>query len=169
MTERSAGPPPGLRRGAARLAAVQALYQAELTGATGAEVVDEFIAHRLGRDIDGVTCAEADAVFFAELVRGTLERRDEVDRLLDDALVEGWPLGRLDRTLRATLRAGTFELLARPDVPARVVIDEYLDVAHAFFDGAEPGLVNGVLDGLGRRLRPGELEGDGNQRPARAG
>jgi N utilization substance protein B len=168
MTERSASLPPGPRRGVARLAAVQALYQAELTGATGAEVVDEFIAHRLGRDIDGVTCAEADADFFAELVRGTLERQGEIDDLLGDALVEGWPLARLDRTLRAALRAGAFELLARPDVPARVVIDEYVDVAHAFFDGAEPGLVNGVLDGLGRRLRPGELKGDGDQRPARA-
>ena len=169
MTEPSASALRGSRRGAARLAAVQALYQAELTGAQGAEVVDEFIAHRLGCEIDGVAGAQADPEFFAELVRGTLERRNEIDGLLSEALVEGWPLARLDKTLRATLRAGTFELLARSDVPARVVIAEYLEVAHAFFAGAESGLVNGVLDSLGRRLRPGELEGDGDRRPARAG
>jgi len=169
MTEPTANAPRSSRRSAARLAAVQALYQAELTGAQGAEVVDEFIAHRLGREIDGVAGAQVALEFFAELVRGTLERRDEIDGLLTEALVAGWPLGRLDKTLRATLRAGAFELLARPDVPARVVIAEYVEVAHAFFEGAESGLVNGVLDGLGRRLRPGELEGDGDRHPARAG
>jgi N utilization substance protein B len=169
MTEPSASASRGSRRGAARLAAVQALYQAELTGAQGAEVVDEFIVHRLGREIDGGADAQADPEFFAELVRGALARRDEIDGLLSEALVEGWPLARLDKTLRAILRAGTFELLARPDVPARVVIAEYLEVTHAFFEGAESGLVNGVLDGLGRRLRPGELKGDGDRRPARAG
>ncbi len=169
MTEPTANAQRGARRGAARLAAVQALYQAEFTGAQGAQVVEEFIAHRLGRDLDGEGSARADPEFFAGLVRGTLKRRDEIDGLIGEALVEGWPLARLDKTLRATLRAGTFELLARPDIPARVVIAEYLDVAHAFFSGPESGLVNGVLDSLGRRLRPGELGGDGDRRPARAG
>ncbi len=145
------------RRGAARLAVVQALYQAEIAAAPVSEIVDEFLVHRLGREIDGDSYGEADREFFADLVRGTLERLGEIDQHLAGALVEGWPLERLDRTLRAMLRAGTYELLARPDVPPRVVITEYVDIAHAFFEGAEPGFVNGVLDRLGHLLRPEEL------------
>ncbi len=152
------------RRGAARLAAVQALYQAELAAAPASRIIEEFLAHRLGREIDGESYAEADPEFFADVVRGTLERRQEIDEHLAGALVEGWPLERLHSTLRAMLRAATYELLARPDVPPRVVITEYLDIAHAFFQGAEPGFVNGVLDRLSHLLRPGELQGN-----ARAG
>ena len=158
----------GSRRSAARLAAVQALYQAELTGAPVAEIVAEFVGYRLGREIDGANYVEADPEFFADLVRGAIERREEIDGLITGALVEGWPLERLDSTLRAMLRAGTWELLARPDVPARVVITEYVDIAHAFFQGSKPGFVNGVLDRLGHVLRPGELKGNDGERPARA-
>ncbi len=169
----SASPRPssadGTRRGAARLAAVQALYQVEQTGAAGADIVDEFVAHRLGRDVDGVTFREPDPAYFADVVEGAVRRGEEIDGLVAGALVEGWPLERLDSTLRAMLRAATYELLARPDVPARVVISEYVDIAHAFFGGPEPGFVNGVLDRLGHLLRPGELEDDDGERPARAG
>ncbi|MFQ5954905.1 MAG: transcription antitermination factor NusB [Kiloniellales bacterium] len=157
------------RRSAARLAAVQALYQSELTAAPVAEIVDEFVAHRLGREIEGIAFVEADPEFFADLVLGAVERQGEIDGLITGALAEGWPLERLDSTLRAMLRAGTYELLARPDVPARVVITEYVDIAHAFFEGLEPGFVNGVLDRLGHILRPGKLEGNDGERPARAG
>jgi N utilization substance protein B len=150
------------RRSAARLAAVQALYQAELTSASVAGIIAEFVDHRLGRELEGATYHDADADFFTDIVRGACERGPEIDGLIAEALVEGWTVERLDSTLRAALRAGTYELAARPDVPARVIISEYIDVAHAFFSGPEPRFVNGVLDRLGRRLRPGELEGSGD-------
>lgn len=149
--------PPATRRSAARLAAVQALYQAELTATPVAGIIGEFVDHRLGREIEGETYHAADGEFFSDLVRGTTERGPQIDELIAGALVEGWTVERLDSTLRAALRAGTYELVARPDVPARVVINEYVDVARAFFGGREPGLLNGVLDRLGQRLRPGEM------------
>lgn len=146
------------RRSAARLAAVQALYQVDLTAAEPAAVIDEFRRHRLeaGREAGG---PPADATFFAELVNGVAARRAEIDGMLAPLLAEGWTLERLETVLRATLRAGAFEMLARGDVPARVVIDEYVQVAHAFFSDREPAVVNGVLDRLARRLRPDEFEG----------
>ena len=147
----------GGRRSAARLAAVQALYQVEFGGGQATQVIQEFIDHRLGFEVDGETYHDADADFFRAVVAGTNARTAEVDALLAEALAPARSPARLDGILRALLRAGAFELLVRKDVPARVVIDEYLDVAHAFFDGPEPGLVNGVLDALGRRLRVGEV------------
>ncbi len=147
------------KRGLARLAAVQALYQIELTGADAGGVVSEFLAHRLGREIDGEQYAEADRGFFADLVKGCSERREDVDGIVAASLPLDWPLARLESVLRAILRAGTYELLARSDVPARVAINEYVEIAHAFFSGKEPGMVNGVLDGIARRLREAELSG----------
>ncbi len=149
---------PGDRRSAARVAAVQALYQAEVGGGAIEAVIVEFIEHRLGVAIDEVPAVEADAGLFAELARGATVRRDELDALISGALAEGWTMERLELVLRAVLRAGTFELLARPEVPARVVIDEYVDVAHAFFANGVPGLVNGVLDRLAHELRPAEFD-----------
>jgi N utilization substance protein B len=157
--------PGGRKRSAARLAAVQALYQIDLnqiapTPAAVEGVVREFIKHRLGQEIDGERYSEADQGLFADLVRGAMARREEIDRMLSAGLTEDWPLNRLETILRAILRAGAYELLARGDVPPRVVINEYLDIAHAFFAGKEPGLVNGVLDRLARTLRPDELGRD---------
>ena len=149
------------RRGLARLAAVQALYQIELTSADPGAVVGEVLAHRLGREIDGDQYAEADRGFFADLVKGCAERRVDVDAIVAASLPPDWPLARLESVLRAILRAGCFELLARSDVPARVVINEYVEIAHAFFSGKEPGMVNGVLDHVARRLREAELSGTG--------
>jgi transcription antitermination protein NusB len=146
----------GRKRTAARLAAVQALYQIELAHAAPDSVIAEFIHHRLGRESDAEDFGEGDPVLFEDLVRGTVARQEELDRLIGEALTPDWPLQRLETVLRATLRAGAFELLAREDVPAAVVISEYLDIAHAFFAGKEPGLVNGVLDKLTRSLRPQE-------------
>ena len=149
------------KRGLARLAAVQALYQIELTSANAGAVVSEFLSHRLGREIDGDQYAEADRGFFADLVKGCNERQADVDGIVAAALPPDWPLARLESVLRAILRAGTYELLARSDVPARVAINEYVEIAHAFFSGKEPGMANGVLDRIARTLREAELSGTG--------
>jgi N utilization substance protein B len=146
-------------RSAARLAAVQALYQAEVTGQPAKRLIREFVEHRLGEAIEGEAVVEADRELFSEIVEGTLARQDEIDTLVAAALAAGWPLDRLESILRALLRAATWELLARPDVPARVVITEYLDIAHAFFSDQEPRFANGVLDTLAHRLRAAELPG----------
>ncbi len=156
------------RRGLARLAAVQALYQIELTSADPGAVVSEFLSHRLGREIDGDQYADADRSFFADLVKGCTERRTDVDAIVASALPSDWPLARLESVLRAILRAGCYELLARSDVPARVVMNEYVEIAHAFFSGKEPGMVNGVLDHVARSLRAAELSGTGRDGGAQA-
>ena len=146
----------GNKRSASRLAAVQALYQVEMTGITPNVVVVEYVKHRLGQEIDGDTFLPADATLFEELVQGTVERQAELDALITSALAAEWPLDRLEMILRAILRVASFELAHRIDVPVNVVITEYVDIAHAFFAGKEPGLINGVLDKLGRQLRPTE-------------
>lgn len=143
------------RRAAARLAAVQALYQIDLAPADPDIVIAEFKGHRLRED-DGT---DVDTDFFTEIVAGTQARREEIDGLLASLLAEGWTMARLESVLRAILRAAAFELLARGDVPARVVIDEYVNIAHAFSAGKETAFINGVLDRLGRRTRPEEFEG----------
>jgi transcription antitermination protein NusB len=162
-------PPGGGRRSLARLAAVQALYQIEITAQEAGAVVSEFSTHRLGREIDGDQYADADREFFADLVKGSSERREDVDAIAAAALPPDWPLARLESVLRAILRAATYELLARGDVPARVAINEYVEIAHAFFSGKEPGMVNGVLDRIARTLREGELSGIGRDGGAQAG
>jgi len=151
--KRAATAESGRRRTASRLAAVQALYQIDLTGVSPATAVIEFMRHNLGGGAPDESFGEADERLFAELVEGTASRREDIDRGLSSALSADWPLERLEVILRAILRAAVYELLARPDVPARVIISEYLDIAHAFFAGKEPGLVNGVLDRLARSIR----------------
>ncbi len=145
------------RRSVARLAAVQALYQVEFGGGRPDDVVDEYLSHRLGAEIDGQRMADPDPDFFRALVRGGTGRQEELDALLKGSLSKSREPSRLDGILRALLRAAAFELLARKEVPARVIISEYIDVAHGFFAGPEPGLVNGVLDNLARHLRPSEV------------
>ena len=148
----------GRRRSLARLAAIQALYQLELSPDLSPEaVVREFLQHRLGREIDGERYGEADASFFTDIVLGVMRDRDRLDAAISSVLAEDWPLSRLDAVLRALLRAGVYELLSRQDVPPRVSINEYTTIAHAFFSGKEPGLANGVLDRLGRTLRSVEF------------
>ena len=148
---------PANKRGAARLAAIQALYQMDVGGTDLTTVVAEFENFRLGREIDGATYREADPAWFRDLVAGAVREQRALDPLIHTALQGGWPLARLDSTLRAILRAGAYELSKRRDVPAPVVITEYLAVAQAFYDGDEPRIVNGVLDQLARKLRPEEL------------
>jgi N utilization substance protein B len=141
-------------RSAARLAAVQALYQHEMEATPTARLLDEFHQHRLGREVDEMgEIAEAEVAFFDDVVGGTLARRDEIDELLTARLAEGWSLARLDKTLLQILRCGAFELLARPDVPVGTAIGEYVDVAHAFFDQRDAKFVNGVLDAVAKVVR----------------
>ncbi len=141
-------------RSVARLAAVQALYQMEVSNAGVEHVIREFIEHRFDRDVDGVKLAAADEGFFAALVRGVVAEQTGVDAAIARRLADGWRLERLDATVRAILRAGVFELANRPDVPTEVAIDEYVEVAKSFFEGTEPGFVNGALDGVARDVRP---------------
>lgn len=153
---------PGGRRRRARLAAVQALYQIELTGAPVPATIAEFRRHRLSGDVDGVPMDDIDPEFFAELVTGVGQHRSELDRRIAGVLTPDWPLERLETVLRAILRAGAFELTYCSETPARVAISEYLAIADSFFCGREPALVNGVLDSLARQA------GGGEPRPAPA-
>ncbi len=148
---------PANQRGAARLAAVQALYQMDLSGATLPEVIAEFETYRLGKEVDGDQYRNADAAFFRDIVAGVVRDQKTLDPAIDRTLAMGWPLTRIDTTLRAILRAGAFELANRTDVPSRVVISEYVDVAKAFFDDDAPAVVNAVLDALAHELRAGEF------------
>lgn len=144
-------------RSAARLAAVQALYQMDMTGIDLNDVLAEFEAHRLGQEVEGDQYFAAESAFFRDLVQGVVREQRELDPLIDQQLAQGWRLTRVDSILRAVLRSGAFELSLRDDVPARVVITEYVNVAHAFFGGDEPKVVNGILDRLARKARPGEF------------
>ncbi|MEY4951795.1 MAG: transcription antitermination factor NusB [Pseudomonadota bacterium] len=140
-------------RAAARLAAVQALYQLEMEGTELARLLDEFHRHRLGAEIEGDQYAQAEVAFFDDTVRGVAARREEIDTLLEDRLAEGWRLERLDKTMLQVLRAGAWELMARADVPTASTISEYVDVAHAFFESREAKFVNGVLDAVAKDVR----------------
>ncbi|UVO50970.1 transcription antitermination factor NusB [Sphingomonas sp. SUN019] len=140
-------------RAAARLAAVQALYQHEMEGTAMAVLLTEFHNHRLGATIEDAEYAEADIDFFDDLVTGAHARSGEIDLLIEKKLASGWTLARLDKPMKAILRAGTYELLARADVPVGAVITEYVDVADAFYDKREKGFVNGLLDGIAKDVR----------------
>lgn len=141
-------------RSAARLAAVQAIYQQAINaGASSDDLIEEFRSHRLGKIVDGTLMAEADQEFFAELVAGVTTKRDDLDARIAGALSEKWPQNRLEELLNAILRAGCYELVACTETPIAVVINEYLDVAHAFYEGKEVGFVNGVLDQIARHAR----------------
>ena len=146
-------------RAAARLAAVQALYQMDVAKKGINEILAEFEAHWIGQEVEGDQYKPAELAFFRSILEGVLAEQIDVDLLVDRALQQGWPLSRVEAVLRAILRAGTYELRSRKDVPARVVIVEYTDIAGAFFEAEEVGMVNAVLDSLAHRLRPDELVG----------
>ena len=145
-------------RSAARLATVQALYQHEMEGTPLPRLLHEFHEHRLGATIEDEQYHEAERDFFDDLVTGADARRSDIDGLISGRLAEGWTLERLDRPMRAILRAGAYELIARPDVPVASVISEYVDVAHAFYDKRESGFVNGLLDAIAKEARPARAE-----------
>lgn len=157
VEDKKAGPRPANKRGVARLAAVQALYQMDVAETPMTAVISEFTAFRLGKELDGEQYRDADEQWFKDIVKGVVADQKFLDPFIHTALMEGWPLKRIDSLLRAILRCGGFELLRRKDVPARVIISEYIDVTKAFFEDDEPGLVNGVLDRLGHDLRKQEL------------
>ncbi len=140
-------------RSAARLASVQALYQHHLESTPTARLLDEFHQHRLGHTIDDDEFVDAEVDFFDDLVRGAIDRRGEIDDLLAAKLAQGWTLARLDKTMLQILRAGTYELIARPDVPVAAAISEWVDVAKAFFDDREAKFANGVLDAVAKGAR----------------
>ncbi len=146
-------PKRSVSRSAARLAAVQALYQQDMEGTPVATLLHEFHHHRLGATIDGVEYADAEVAFFDDLVKGADARRGELDELIAGRLAAGWSLARLDRPMKAILRAGAYELAARADVPTATVISEYVDVAKAFYDARESGFVNGLLDAIAKEVR----------------
>lgn len=152
LTEKKAN-----RRGAARLAAVQALYQMDIAGAGINDIFAEFESHWLGNEVEGDTYLPAEAAFFRDVVAGVVRDQKQLDPLIDEALSKGWPLKRIEAILRAVLRAGAYELQHRKDVPGRVVVSEYVDVANAFVDREETGMVNAVLDQIGRQFRGNEF------------
>lgn len=145
-----------MARKAARLAAVQAVYQMELTGVDAEQAIGEFVEHRFSKPAE-IPAGPPDEAYFAEIVRGVPHYQTEIDLALARSLAANWTLARIDSIARAILRSAAFELIAKPDVPGRVVIDEYLDVAHAFFEGGETGFVNAVLDRLARIKRAAEF------------
>ncbi|MEA3067346.1 MAG: transcription antitermination protein NusB [Sphingomonadales bacterium] len=145
-------------RSAARLAAVQALYQHDMEGTPLPRLLKEFHDHRLGATIEDQTYHDAERDFFDDIVTGADARRAEIDALISPRLADGWSLERLDRPMRAILRAGAYELIARADVPVGSVISEYVDVAKAFYDKSESGFVNGLLDAIAKQARPARAE-----------
>ncbi len=147
----------GERRSAARLAAVQALYQMDLTGKSLEAIIREFERHWMGKEIEEDQYKPADSALFRVIVQGVLDRQRRIDPTVDDLLAKGWPLKRIENVMRAILRAGAWELLYSPDVPVKVVISEYVDIARAFFEREETSMVNAVLDRLAREARAGEL------------
>ncbi|MCZ8178336.1 MAG: transcription antitermination factor NusB [Rhizobium sp.] len=144
---------PANQRGAARLAAVQALYQMDIAGSGVLEVVAEYEAHRLGQEVDGETYLKADASWFRSIVAGVVRDQTKIDPMIANALQDDWALSRIDSTVRAILRAGTFELIERKDVPVPVIVTEYVEIAQAFFPDDEPKLVNAVLDRIAKQVR----------------
>jgi N utilization substance protein B len=161
MAKRKEPNPRAASRSAARLAAVQALYQMDMTGIDLNQVIAEFETHRLGQEVEGCQYGEVEAAFFRNLVEGVVRAQLTIDPLIDKQLAEGWRLTRVDSILRAILRAGAYEILERSDIPARVVISEYVDIAHAFFAEEEPKVVNGILDRIGHKARPQEFASEG--------
>ena len=145
------------KRGAARLAAVQALYQMDLAGTGLNDILAEFESHWLGGEVEGAQYRPAEAAFFRDIVGGVVREQTRLDPQIDAALARGWPLRRIETILRAVLRAGAYELACRSDIPARVVMSEYVDVAAAFVDEEETGMVNAVLDQLAHQLRAAEF------------
>ena len=156
MSEKRRGKP--VERAAARLGAVQALYQMDIAGSDVGETLAQFSARASGDDFDSGQCGEADYKHLREVVDGVVREQKAIDPVIDQMLDKAWPLHRLDSTVRAILRAGAYELMFMERVPARVAISEYVDVADAFFGAEEPRFVNGVLDKLARLRRPDEFK-----------
>ena len=149
---------PANKRGSARLSAVQALYQMDISGAGISETVSEYEQIRIGQEVDGEEYLDADLSWFRGIVAGVVNEQKALDPIIHEKLPDDWPLSRIDMLLRSILRCGAFELTNRKDVPARVVIAEYLEVSKAFYEAEEPRLVNAVLDAIGRDVRSEDMQ-----------
>lgn len=147
-------PKPLNKRSGARVAAVQALYSMEVAGKGLHEIIHEFEVFWLGQEVEGLMAMPAEPAFFQKLITGVIDYQQTIDQTVDQALAKGWPLKRIEAVIRAIMRAGTFELKYLSDVPVKVIINEYVDVAHAFYDDDEPKLVNAVLDAISKEVRP---------------
>jgi N utilization substance protein B len=145
------------KRRAARLAAVQALYQMDVAGKGLIEAMAEFETFWMGKEVDGICLPAAEANFFRDVLSGVVREQRPIDRVVDTALTDGWPLKRIETVLRSVLRAGAYELMFRKDVPPKAVINEYVTVARAFYEGDEPGIANAVLDRIARERRPEDM------------
>ncbi len=145
------------KRRAARLSAVQALYQMDVAGKGVIEAMAEFETFWIGKEVDGIALPEAEANFFRDVLGGVVREQRPIDRKVDAALSDGWPLKRIETVLRSILRAGAYELMFRKDVPPKAVINEYVAVAKSFYEGDEPGITNAVLDRIARDLRGAEM------------
>lgn len=156
-TARKAKPPRSASRTAARLAAVQALYQMDMVATDANQVVREFMEHRMGEVAEKTGAEKTDHAYFKDIVLGVVGDQRTLDPVLNAHLAEGWHLSRIDSILRAILRSAAYEITKRDDVPAKIIIDEYLNIAHAFFDEEEPKVVNGILDRLARAQRSCEF------------
>jgi len=154
----------GNKRANARLAAAQALYQMDVTGKGINEILAEFETHWIGQEIEGEQYRPAEVAFFRDTMAGVLADQVAIDQLIDNSLSDGWPLKRIEALMRAILRAGTYELKKRKDIPPRVSIAEYVDVASAFFAREESGMINAVLDVVGRKLRADEFDKNGSSK-----
>lgn len=141
------------RRAGARLAAVQALYQMEQTEQSARSVIADFMEDRLGLNDEGEPVEEADPDIFKSVVNGVVERQEAIDAAIMKRLASGWKIERLDATSRAILRAAVYELIAEISLPSQIILDEYVSIAHAFFEGAEPKFINGLLDSVSRDVR----------------
>jgi N utilization substance protein B len=159
----------GERRSAARLAAVQALYQMDLVGKGLPDVLAEFKSHWMGKEIEGDQYKPAESALFQVIVQGVLDHQRALDPWIDRTLADGWPLRRVEAVMRAALRAGAFELRHAPDIPVKVVISEYVDIARAFFEREETAMVNAVLDRMAREARDSEFGGQGPSAAGRGG
>jgi N utilization substance protein B len=141
------------RRAGARLAAVQALYQMEQTGQSARSVIADFMEDRLGLNDEGEPVEEADPDLFKSVVEGVVDRQEQIDAAIMKRLAEGWKIERLDATSRAILRGAVYELIAEISLPSQIILDEYVSLAHAFFEGSEPKFINGLLDAVSRDVR----------------
>lgn len=144
-------------RSAARLAAVQALYQMDVSGKGVIDAFAEFETFWIGKEVEGINLPMADSAFFRAIISGVVKEQRAIDVKVDTALAAGWPLKRIELVLRAILRAGAWEMMFRKDVPPLVVITEYVDITHDFYEDDEPGLVNALLDTIGNEVRPDEM------------
>lgn len=149
--------PQANKRGTARLHAVQAIYQMEIAKTPINEVIASFTTFFMGKEVEGMEFLPSDELYFKNIIQGVLREQGRLDPAINDVLEKSWPLKRIDMVMRSIFRAGAYELFGKLEIPAKVIIAEYVDVAHAFLEEDESGMVNAVLDELAKRVRKDEF------------